>query len=48
MLQLVSGRVTFCLPSVEDGAAESSAEPTVDFEAATTIDGLSLVQDLLE
>ena len=50
MLQLVSGRVTFCPPSVEDGgAAESSAEPTVDFGAATTtIDGVSVVQDLLE
>lgn len=50
MLQLVSGRVTFCPPSVEDGgAAEFSAEPTVDFGAATTtIDGVSVVQDLLE
>ena len=33
---------------VEDDADESSAEPTDDFGAATKIDGLSPVQDLLE
>ena len=41
-------RLPFVPLLVEDDADESSAEPTDDFGAATKIDGLSPVQDLLE